>query len=139
MNLTKIEKPFKFLSKKKQAGLVAHFDAGGEIELLWGDGSWRKCISPHWDDGDRYRAKPVPLAKPQIPWDVIADEWICAARDADGMTFFYDNVPEIGLWSCEWVGGASNADTSAIKFDAGTCDWKDSLVWRPGHEPEGVA
>jgi len=134
MNLTKIKTPFGLLSKKKQAALKAHYDAGGDVETFRAAGYWDELLLPCWHHDMTYRAKPVMQTKPKVPWEVVSDEWTCVARDADGKIYLYDSEPEIiGL---RWVICGQFTECRLLKVDPGTCGWKDSLVFRPGCEPE---
>ena len=135
MNLTKIKTPFGLLSEKKKAALKAHCKDGGKIEAFLNSGTWGKSTSPHWYSSVTYRAKPEPaLTKPTVPWEVVADKWICAARDENGKIYLYDDRPT--LFKSAWYSLGQNVNCSMLKADPGTCDWKDSLVYRPGCEPE---
>lgn len=135
MNLTKIEKPFGLLSKKKQTALKAYYEAGGAVQLYMGDCIWVAVEKALWHEDCCYRAKPAEPTKPKIPWDILADELICAARDEYGLIFAYTEDPL--LITEYWWTEARHQKLSFLKIDPGTCDWKDSLVYRPGHEPEG--
>jgi hypothetical protein len=79
---------------------------------------------------ETYRIKQT---KPSINWDHLNPECICLARDANGRGYFYSEIPEQGATS--WILGAPECGVVGFaSYDPGTCDWKDSLVIRPGHE-----
>jgi hypothetical protein len=74
-----------------------------------------------------------PTAKPSINWDHVGGEFNTMATDEGGLTFLHEDPPTLGsnLWHClGWI-QLANDFTS---FTPGTCDWKDSLVLRPGYE-----
>ena len=78
------------------------------------------------------RKKPVPLTKPDIPWDAIKDEYKWVARDRSGAIWVYEEEPKSRSFAGEWGGsGRTTLLGSAVRMDPGTCDWKDSLVERP--------
>jgi hypothetical protein len=130
IDLTKIEKPFGLLTPEEQAALRA-----------WPHG-WEMFYSTGWSsyngqglllDAIALRAKPAPLTKPSINWVHVADKFVAMATDAGGVTWLHDKTPTRG--KVTWCGSSDYtvAHTFA-SFIPGTCDWKDSLVLRPGYE-----
>ena len=139
-DLTKITTPLALLDDKTREALIAH---GGPYEY-WGAGSckWEIVLYyPCWAPGNIYRV--APPTKDTINWDHVSDEFICMARDADGETCVYTDVcytdvstENGGFWDVPL--GQEMRDVKAVaSYKQGTCDWKDSLVFRPGHEPKG--
>jgi hypothetical protein len=77
-----------------------------------------------------YRIKQT---KPSINWDHVKSRCICLARDESGRVYLYSEIPEQGATS--WIQGTPECGVEGFaSYDPGTCDWKDSLVIRPGHE-----
>jgi hypothetical protein len=71
-------------------------------------------------------------AKPSIDWDQVPAEFNAMATDQGGKTFLHEDSPTLSssLWHCRgWIQLARNFSS----FKTGTCDWKDSLVLRPGY------
>lgn len=88
-----------------------------------------------WDLSFWLNRELSPATKDTINWDHVADKFICMARDEPGFGWVYTQPPK-KVDSTWWGGGVRRADTFA-SYKRGTCDWKDSLVFRPGHEPKG--
>lgn len=77
----------------------------------------------------------IPKRQMSIDWSVLKDEYICAARDPNGVAYAFVHKPEKeGYWL------SIDMDSAQIdhlkSYDPGTVDWKDSLIWRPGYEPK---
>lgn len=86
-----------------------------------------------WVDLD-YRVKET---KPSADWSQVSDEFNALATDHSGSSHFYDGAP--AMCATMWGGGKSTKfalATAAASFQPGNCDWKDSLVLRPGYEGE---
>lgn len=100
---------------------------------------WLKVPTPIWDWFDvAYR---IAVTKPSINWDHVSPDYNWLARDkSDGPDlncFLYTGKPLLSPWEERWGILASAKYASAEGFaslDRGTCDWKDSLVMRPGYE-----
>jgi len=71
-DLTKITMQFGTLRRKIRTALQAHFDAGGEIEVLSRDGIWVKITAPSWIETRVYRAKPTAMITGNIG---LSDEY----------------------------------------------------------------
>jgi hypothetical protein len=112
------------------------------LEFFENNGKWYGAICRRRRKAATYHLRPdwnPPLEKMQPPWDILRDEIICVARDNDDSPYGYSARPRlegnnIGIWTYD-VGGMW--DLSALKFPLGEEHWRDSVVWRPGHEPEG--
>ena len=80
------------------------------------------------------RVKPAPT-KPDVDWSVLIDEIIHIARDEDDRVWGYIVKPyffeDDGVWraeeKCYCLDGLKS-------ISPGTCDWRDSLIVRPGYE-----
>jgi len=131
MDLTKIDKPFGLLDAETQRALR---DWPHGWELYAGRPDWAHVMGPQWDNSNTYRARPAPvLTKPSIDWSHVADGWNWLAVDGDGGVWLYDGRPDFAFG--KWL--ASGAIVSAEAFAycrPGTCDWRDSLICRPGFE-----
>ncbi len=108
--------------------------------VLYGvEGGWVPSGGDYKRKSGTYRLRPdwtPPAEKMQPPWDALIDEIVCAARDKNGLVYGYDRHPnkQDKIWTAN---GGSMWSLSNIKFPLGEEDWDQSLVWRPGHEPEG--
>lgn len=91
---------------------------------------WQEYIDPLFHPEDHYRIKP---SKPSINWDHVHEKCNYLAMDKDGEWLFYKNKPTKG--QAVWTGGkymyTANL-TMFASFDPGNCNWKDSLISRPG-------
>ena len=74
----------------------------------------------------------IAVTKPSINWEHVHPDYKWMATDQNGRTFLYKSEPYISrhLWVSEFHTPAA----SYASFIAGTCDWQDSLVVRPGVE-----
>lgn len=71
-------------------------------------------------------------AKPSINWDHVSKDYNYLAEDKDGFVCLYKSKPIIG--TSEWLSENFHRAAGFASFKPGTCDWKDSLVVRPGYE-----
>jgi hypothetical protein len=71
-------------------------------------------------------------AKPSINWDHGGDLFNAMATDESGETWLHEKIPTLGntVW---WNRGWTRRAAVFNSFTPGTCDWKDSLVLRPGY------
>jgi hypothetical protein len=74
-----------------------------------------------------------PTAKPSINWDHVGGEFNTMATDEGGLTWLYERSPILGI-NTWFKGGWTRLTHDFTSFKPGTCDWKDSLVLRPGYE-----
>lgn len=89
------------------------------------------CLGVNFDTFYRIPKRPI-----SIDWDVLKDEYICAARDRYDHAFGYMEKPE--KTAVGWYSPMCVAYLNAIKsYDPGTIEWDESLIWRPGYEPKG--
>lgn len=124
----------------EKIAVMQAFEEGKPIEYLstWLN-KWVNTDSPMWDwSSCDYR---ITVTKPSINWDHVSPEYNWLARDkSDGPDlncFLYTAKPLLSSWEERWGILASAKYASAEGFaslDRGTCDWKDSLVMRPGYE-----
>lgn len=72
----------------------------------------------------------------EIDWSEAPKDAMYMARDEDGEAHFYSDEPHFVDWDYEWIadGGACGIAYHCSSYKRGTCDWKDSLVKRPGVE-----
>lgn len=97
--------------------------------------NWQDTTDPRWNWRDfDYR---IAVRKPSIDWTAINDKYIYLAVDGDGTVWLYSKRPiltdERVFW-CHPDGVGKLADDLFASFDRGTCDWRDSLICRPGFE-----
>jgi hypothetical protein len=75
-----------------------------------------------------------PTAKPSVNWIHISAEFnAMATDDEDRFTYLYEKTPALGRNEWRERGRVIMASVFT-SFKPGTCDWKDSLVLRPGYE-----
>ena len=131
-DLTKITTPYGLLDDETKEALKAH---GGPYEF-WGfsQAKWFPS-NPSWHRGIIYR---VAHDKDTINWDHVADKFICMARDKNGEAYVYGLEPTKGshAWRIDVGYNMSSVDVLS-SYKRGTCDWRNSLMFRPGHEPKG--
>lgn len=134
-----LNKDMKRLIEMTDAEIVAIVRAAeaGEAECYGRSTSkWRPCGSNIIITGGVYRIKP---SKPSIDWSHVDPRLKWLARDADGQTYLYEDMPELVAAcfdgsDCDWV----YVNDVFASYKPGTCDWRDSLVKRPeGGEPGG--
>lgn len=82
-----------------------------------------------------YRVKQT---KPSINWEHLKPEIVAIAEDEDGELWGYSIKPflseEEGAWLLHSLEGDGYILDGYASYVPGTCDWKESLVIRPGHE-----
>lgn len=72
--------------------------------------------------------------KPSIDWSHVDKRYNWLAKNDDGNAFLYDRVPwSQGYAFVGWAGSYVRADVFS-SYQPGTCDWRDSLIVRPGYE-----
>lgn len=135
-DLENIKVPPGLLPDDVWAALVA---SGGPYEH-WNGSKW--CLNIYeLDNIDRMsirviRLAPKPKTKPFIDWSHVVEEFKYLARDADGKSCLYTEMPDRdedrGTWDV--YGGDISHATDLTSYTPGTCDWRDSLVIRPGCE-----
>lgn len=104
------------------------------------DWGWIDVPLPLWADLTSYRAKPAPLTKPSLDWSHVHEQFNHAAKDSDGGGSVFADMPEPEEWGGEgwWCSNGDWVETKGFaSWNPGTCDWKDSLIHRPGFEPKG--
>ena len=110
------------------------FTEGAPIEFTrYNQGPWKPCIDPLWDWFLYYYR--VALTKPSINWDHVSPQFNYMATGAEGSTFLYESKPtcSTSLNSWRFLGEVGFVESHS-SFKKGNCDWKDSLVCRPGFE-----
>lgn len=127
-DLTKITTPFGLLDEETQRALLAH---GGPYEFYSSSG-WSR-VSPVWSKAATYRVAELPKTKPSIDWSHVAPLYGWLAADAYGAAWLYRERPHRGPVAWRGVVPSIRAE-GFVSFVPGTCDWKDSLVCRPGIE-----
>lgn len=116
----------------KQAAAVMLAAAEGKpIECRRNGNKWHLHGHPfefNWASSE-YR---VAVTKPSINWDHVHPDYKWMATDQNGKVFLHTTKPHIDGDS--WTGNLYAYTCSYASFVPGTCDWKDSLVVRPGVE-----
>lgn len=125
------ERAFCFLSEAEQAELIEARKEGRVVFLAGLNWSQTGAREPMAINGIYRITKPAPT-KPSIDWDHVEDWVTCMATDEDGETNHWERVPELSRVG-RWRSGGKCASAKGFKsFRPGTCDWRDSLVMRPG-------
>lgn len=147
IDLRKIETPIGLLDAETREALQAH---GGPYEVYTPQG-W--LPTSRWSPSTIFGligsvvrvASPAPT--PDVwPWDAIAHRFKYAARDQNGDLTLFSREPELlgDEWALvyeEWPahnGGDFIHHAHCLNVTIGTCDWKDSLVVRPGYVEAGT-
>lgn len=126
--------PYGLLTDEQKQYIWDNWDCA---EFYNGAGGWVKA-KKHYRPSPRmtetYRINRS-IAKPRVNSAVLHPKYKWLALDSFGNIIAYDRKPEIGRIRWDVPSGthsAVNITHSAINpklYDAGTCDWKDSLVY----------
>ena len=122
-------------TKKMIAVMQAYVD-GKKIEetLRFGDLPWMHREEPEWDwIYSDYRV--AQSRKPSINWEHVDKRFNYLAIDRSGEAYLYTEQPFVDNLIWMSYGEDVNADIFT-SLDMGDCDWKDSLVVRPGYDEE---
>ncbi len=78
--------------------------------------------------------EPIPApTKPSVDWSQIAEPFNWIARDEDGLAYAMTERPE--AFTSSWSGGDYRRIDDLIQsYRPGSCNWRDSLICRPGEE-----
>lgn len=123
-------KTFGELTRDEKIALMTAWVDGESIE--YEDAGWHSIGYPSWTDDCAYR---VAKTKPSINWDHVHPDYIAISTDRNMLSFAYKKRPHVegSMWS--YISETSHSGVcSYASFKPGNCDWKDSLVMRPGHE-----
>lgn len=103
------------------------------LQFSWHGRDWKNTLSPSWSHVLFYRTAPK---KPEINWDHVSDKYNYLAMDRNKDAFLYDSMPVIETPNPNWRHhGSSFVGVKVLKsYIPGTCDWKESIVTRPGFE-----
>lgn len=139
-DLTKIDKPLRDLPDEVAAALFIAARHGAKVEWRrFASNPWKEvCNAPAWSPNYTYRVAPEPPRPISVPWEVLDDSIICIARIDSGIVWGFTGTAQTFGWT--WIaphGEQFRLDGVIKGLDPGTVDWKDSLIFRPGHEPEG--
>lgn len=84
----------------------------------------------------------VVRTKPSINWDHVSPQYVALARDSGGDVWLYTKTPTrcsgTTFWAVDEGGIGWLVKNTFASFTPGTCDWKDSLVIRPGYEEQST-
>jgi hypothetical protein len=98
-------------------------------------GKWMSCgeqvFPSHWMPLPNEPEKEL-TEKPSIDWDQVPAEFNAMATDRGTTTWLYEKAPTLGI-NTWWEVGLEHPAHYFSSFTPGTCDWKDSLVLRPGY------
>jgi hypothetical protein len=121
------ERAYYFLSEAEKAELeTAHKE--GRVVFMGHDPEWYSKTEPKFISYLTYR---ITKPKPSIDWDHVADWVTCMTTTSEGNSYHWEYQPVAG--ECGWYNGGKWASAEGFKsYRPGTCDWKDSLVMRPG-------
>lgn len=120
--------------------------AAAEVMLAWaegkkvefrsiGGGAWHETGNPVWE-WKRFEYR-IAIEKPSINWDHVDRSYNFLSIDKDNRGFLYTQKPYLCNDRTYWRGGGTPISACTfISLNPGNCDWKDSLIIRPGHEEE---
>lgn len=128
-DLTKNTTPFGFMTKEEQAEMRRLKAEGVGFEFYSNRGDWVK-LSPDFYPNATYRPIIPAPTKPNPPWGHLADWVNWVARDENTNFWAYEIEPLDGESTWDFNEGWCEP-LAALKFDPGTCHWRDSLVKRP--------
>ena len=97
---------------------------------------WTSVEQPSWDWANHeYRVSP---RKPTVDWSHVGDGVNAFVRDKDGTSFCCSRIPVIDSYdNTTWQDGGTYYDAGIFaSFNPGNCDWKESLIIRPGYEDD---
>lgn len=116
---------------KRMIEVMQAYVDGEEIEYSNGF-DWSELKGTAWIHLWDYRIAKKPDT---IDWSHVAPEFKWMVRDPDGEVYLYKKHPVLYLdcWSSDSI--TSDAESHA-SYHRGTCDWKESLVIRPGCEQD---
>ena len=125
--------PYGLLTEDEKRQLMEH---KGEYEVYSSKiDRFLQVSYPSWTSYVVYRAvRPAPT-KPSINWNHVSDKFITMATNSFGMSRLFTGVPTPGTYGWDTSAERSLASSFA-SFVPGTCDWRDSLVIRPGYKGE---
>jgi hypothetical protein len=107
--------------------------------------AWLDCHAEHYIGGGSWvmvgddalcklEAYRIAARPSEMDWSQISDEWICAATDRSGDSYFFTREPEK---RCSFWGGVRQMRADVFTaFKPGNMLWNESLIWRPGCEPK---
>jgi len=133
-----MEKTFGELTREEKLTLLTAWVDEAPVEFkIPGDAIWRTTKFPSWSPRFAYRIATTP---DKIPWDVVDERFVCSARVPSGIIHVFKKKPRLLEISWSVTGNEYCALQQGIftNIVPGTCDWRDSLQWRPGCEPEEV-
>ena len=117
--------------KREHYDLIIAWANGETIEYKTRSGLWQKVDVPSFYSNQEYRITKTPDS---INWDHVHPDYNYMAKDASDGVFLYENKPTMGTFAWEYTKGNSIVASVFSSFSAGTVDWQNSLVVRPGHE-----
>lgn len=141
-------KPFGELSRDEKLALMTAWVDGEFIE--WraaGWKTWKFTTEPNWQLHHAYRIAPKPVVKPSLNWDHVAPEYVSLVVDEDGAGWLYTKPPRASGegfiyqqgrgWGTAYAFTSFNPGSFVPNKNGIVENWQDSLVYRPGFEPEG--
>lgn len=128
-DLTKNTTPFGLMIKEEQDEMRRLMEQGVEFEFYSTKGIWVKTPSDFFTC-NTYRPVIPAHTKPSPPWEYLADWVNWVARDENTRFWAYEIEPLDGESTWDFNEGWCEP-LAALKFDPGTCHWRDSLVKRP--------
>lgn len=92
---------------------------------------WTICC-PAWSPESFYR---IAETKPEINWDHVHPDFNCLTDNSTEGALLHSHEPEMKNVEMKnaWILRGKCVDASShASYKPGTCDWKDSLIKRPG-------
>ena len=131
------DEPLKFvnLSIEDKLKLIEAYVRGRPVEYFCAGGWYPK--GDFWGKLDFRSDIPYRIArtKPSVNWDHVHPNYNYIARDESGESYAYGEKPKKTHFGWRFTLGAGPENTAILaSYDPGGCDWKDSLISRPGQE-----
>lgn len=126
------------MNTKEKIEIMQAFLDGEKIEVFCNGGwVWELVMAePNWNwEVNYYRIKPK--VKPSINWDEVTKHYNYLVQQPFGGCYLFKSKPYIK--SISWGNEQEKCGLqikSHSSLNLGDCDWKESLVCRPGFEEE---
>lgn len=121
------------MTTAEKIAVMQAFEDGKPIETLIQRAQhavWERVDYPLWN-WSKYDYR-VAVTKPSIDWSHVSDQINAMMTDPHGQSWLTETIPYRG--ACDWLDGGNPIPAEAFaSFVPGNCDWRNSLVVRPGY------
>lgn len=123
-------KTFGELTREEKLELMTHWIDGGMVEVRYTK-KWAVVRPPSWNPMSIYRKAQT---KPSVNWDHVSDDFNWLAVGGDGKAYLHGKKPYLDKTYGFWISVSATRTARVLSsYKRGTCDFKESLVMRPGH------